>query len=288
MIPPVLPTYARAPLAFVEGEGAWLVEEERRAIPRPRRRHRGDRSSATRTRRWSRRWRRRRGSSGTPRTSTASRTRRRWRSGWSRRPSPTRSSSPTPAPRRSSARSRWRASTSTTRASPSASGSSPSRASFHGRSYGGDLGGGVGEDGQGLRPGAAGLRPSCPSATSPRSRAAIRPETAAVMIEPIQGEGGIRVLPPRGSAGAAGALRRARAPAHPRRDPVRHGADRAALPSRVGRGHARHHDDRQGDRRRLPARRLPRHRGGGGRDDHGHARRRPTAATRSPAPWAAR
>jgi acetylornithine/N-succinyldiaminopimelate aminotransferase len=27
MIPPVLPTYTRAPLAFVSGEGAWLVEE---------------------------------------------------------------------------------------------------------------------------------------------------------------------------------------------------------------------------------------------------------------------
>jgi acetylornithine/N-succinyldiaminopimelate aminotransferase len=27
VIPPVLPTYARAPLSFVEGEGAWLVEE---------------------------------------------------------------------------------------------------------------------------------------------------------------------------------------------------------------------------------------------------------------------
>ena len=27
MIPPVLPTYARAPLAFVAGEGAWLIEE---------------------------------------------------------------------------------------------------------------------------------------------------------------------------------------------------------------------------------------------------------------------
>ena len=26
MIPAVLPTYARAPLSFVEGEGAWLVE----------------------------------------------------------------------------------------------------------------------------------------------------------------------------------------------------------------------------------------------------------------------
>ena len=27
MIPPVLPTYARAPLSFVAGEGAWLIEE---------------------------------------------------------------------------------------------------------------------------------------------------------------------------------------------------------------------------------------------------------------------
>jgi acetylornithine/N-succinyldiaminopimelate aminotransferase len=27
VIPPVLPTYARAPLSFVEGEGAWLIEE---------------------------------------------------------------------------------------------------------------------------------------------------------------------------------------------------------------------------------------------------------------------
>ncbi len=27
MIPPVLPTYARAPLSFVEGQGAWLIEE---------------------------------------------------------------------------------------------------------------------------------------------------------------------------------------------------------------------------------------------------------------------
>jgi acetylornithine/N-succinyldiaminopimelate aminotransferase len=27
VIPPVLPTYARAPLSFVEGHGAWLIEE---------------------------------------------------------------------------------------------------------------------------------------------------------------------------------------------------------------------------------------------------------------------
>ena len=28
MVPPVLPTYARAPLSFVEGDGAWLIEAD--------------------------------------------------------------------------------------------------------------------------------------------------------------------------------------------------------------------------------------------------------------------
>ena len=65
---------------------------------------------------------------------------------------------------------------------------------------------------------------------------AIGPETAAVLIEPIQGEGGIRVLPRERPAGAARALRRARAPADPRRDPVRHGPDRPALLTTSGRG----------------------------------------------------
>ena len=38
--------------------------------------------------------------------------------------------------------------------------------------------------------------------------AAIGPETAAIMIEPIQGEGGVRVVPHETPAGLAGALRR--------------------------------------------------------------------------------
>ena len=43
----------------------------------------------------------------------------------------------------------------------------------------------------------------CRSATSRRSKRAIGPETAAILIEPIQGEGGIRVVPTHVPAGAA-------------------------------------------------------------------------------------
>ena len=129
---------------------------------------------------------------------------------------------------------------------------------------------------------------TCRSSTSPRCEAAIGPETAAVLIEPIQGEGGIRALPREDLRGPARALRRDRHAPDPRRDPVRHGPDRQALPPRVGRDHARHHDGGQGHRRRLPARRLPRHRGGGRRHDRSAPTARPTAATRSPARSAAR
>ncbi len=44
MIPSILPTYNRAPLAFVKGEGTWLIEADGRRFPRPRRRHRGERA----------------------------------------------------------------------------------------------------------------------------------------------------------------------------------------------------------------------------------------------------
>ena len=63
-----------------------------------------------------------------------------------------------------------------------------------------DLGGRVGEDDQGLRAGGAGVRP-CPVGDLAAVEEAIGPETARRLVEPIQGEGGIRVMPP-GSAGA--------------------------------------------------------------------------------------
>ena len=159
--------------------------------------------------------------------------------------------------------------------------------SFHGRSYGAISAAGSEKMVKGFGPVVPGFD-HVPFGDLAAIENAIRPETAAVLIEPIQGEGGIRVLP-REDLRALRAL----CDAHgllldPRRDPVRHGADRAALPPRVGGDHAGHHDGGEGDRRRLPARRLPRHRGGGGRDDHRARTARPTAATRWPAPWAAR
>ncbi len=83
---------------------------------------------------------------------------------------------------------------------------------------------------------------------------AIGPETAAIMIEPAQGEGGINVARHGVPAGAARAVRQARPAAHIRRGPVRHGPLRQAVRLRVGGHHARPHGHRQGYRRRLSAR----------------------------------
>ena len=48
---------------------------------------------------------------------------------------------------------------------------------------------------KGFGPVPAGLRATCPSVTSRRSGRRSAETTAAILIEPIQGEGGIRVLP---------------------------------------------------------------------------------------------
>ena len=100
--------------------------------------------------------------------------------------------------------------------------------------------------------------------------AAIGPETAALMIEPIQGEGGVRIVLPqdlrdlRDLCNAHGLLlifdevqTRGRAHGH-------------ILRPRAERRHARHHGGRQGDRWRLPARRVSRHARGRQGHDSGH------------------
>ena len=115
------------------------------------------------------------------------------RRGCARRASPTSCSSPIPAPRRWKARSRWRASISRPPAIPSATASSPSRARStaarwrrsppaRNKKY---LDGFGPVDGR-LRPGA--VRRSRGGQEGDHGR---RPP--AILIEPVQGEGGVRV-----------------------------------------------------------------------------------------------
>ena len=107
---------------------------------------------------------------------------------------------------------------------------------------------------------------SCRSATTRRCDAAVGPETAAILIEPIQGEGGIRAVPRRVPAGHLRALC------------DEHGLllildEVQAGMGRTGKLFAHEWSgiepdimaDRQGAGRRLPDRRLPGHRAGGAR-----------------------
>ena len=84
--------------------------------------------------------------------------------------------------------------------------------------------------------------------------AAVDPDVAAVLIEPIQGEGGVnpaeRRVPPAGRA----AVRRARRAADPRRGADRVRPDRAVVRVRARRRVARRRDPGQGDRQRVPDR----------------------------------
>ena len=134
---------------------------------------------------------------------------------------------------------------------------------FHGRSYGAISAAGSEKMVKGFGPMMPGFD-HLPFGDIDAVRAAVGPETAAILVEPIQGEGGIRALTRAQMRELRALCDDARASAHPRRGAVRDGPDRQALPPRMGGDHARHHDGGEGHRRRLPARRLPRHREGGG------------------------
>ena len=73
-------------------------------------------------------------------------------------------------------------------------------------------------------------------------------EVAAILVEPIQGEGGYLVPPRRLPAGPARAVRPARHPADLRRGAVGHRPHRQDVRVRALRRRARHHDARQGPR----------------------------------------
>ena len=87
--------------------------------------------------------------------------------------------------------------------------------------------------------------------------AAIGPETAAILIEPIQGEGGVRSVPPQCLRGLRELCDKHGLLLIFRRSPDGCGQDRQAvcLPARGRR--ARHHGHRKGYRRRIPDGRLP-------------------------------
>ena len=102
----------------------------------------------------------------------------------------------------------------------------------------------------------------CRSAISRRSRRAIGPETGGDPDRADHGRGRRARRAARVPARAARALRRAWPAADLRRGADRHRPHRRAVRLSAHRRHARHHGARQGARRRLSARRLPRHRRG--------------------------
>ena len=123
---------------------------------------------------------------------------------------------------------------------------------------------------------------SVPDNDADALRAAVGPNTAAVMIEPIQGESGVWPTSDEALARRPRGLRRGRRAADLRRDPDRDRADRLALGLPADPGASRRDHQRQGARRRHADRRLH-HRPGGGR---GAGSRATTARPSPPAPIA--
>ena len=89
------------------------------------------------------------------------------------------------------------------------------------------------------------------------ARAAINADTAAVFVEPVQGEGGIIVATPEFLQGLRALCDEQDALAGLRRDSVRHGAHRRLVGLRGERHHAGHHDSGQTIGRRPAHRRHP-------------------------------
>ena len=186
-------TFARAPLAFEQGEGVWLIEPSGEryldlagGIAVNSLGHSHPHLVAALTEQAGKLWHVSNlyeipGSAGSP-------------SGLSRTPSPTRSSSPIPAPRRWNARSRPRAAISSSTAIPSATARSPSKApSTAARWRRSPPAASRNISRVSARRSTASTRFRSTTSRPPPRRS--RPETAAILVEPVQGEGGIRSFP---------------------------------------------------------------------------------------------
>ncbi len=192
-------------------------------------------------------------------------------------PRTARRSSATPAPRRMSARSSWPASTPT-------AGASPSRRSWCSRApstaarwapVSATPGMAANESFAPYLPGFVAVPRRDPDAL----RAAVGERTAAVMLEPIQGESGHPRDRRGGDRRRPRGLRRRRGAAGVRRDPGRDGEDGIAVGLRAAARPARRADHREGARRRDAGRRLRRRAGpcrhAAGRGPRIHLRGRP-------------
>ena len=223
MIPAVLPTYARAELTFERGEGAYLFATDGRKYldfasgvavtalghcPSP---------------------------AGEPRSPTgaealallqpvpgAPASRSAGRNAWSQPPSPTPSSSAIPAPRRWNAPSRWRANIIPRAGHPERYRLIACTGSFHGRTLATLAAAGNEKYLKGFGPPAPGFDHVAFGNLNEMRAGDRADETAGIIVEPVQGEGGLRRGPGRVPRGAARALRRVRPDAG-----VRRGADAA-------------------------------------------------------------
>ena len=164
-------------------------------------------------------------SSGTSPTSTKFPKPSASRSGCATRASPTWCSSAIPAPRRWNARSRRRANTTRRAAQPERYRIITFEGAFHGRTLATLAAGGQKKYLDGFGPVVEGFD-QVPFGDLEATKRAIGAETAAIMIEPMMGEGGVRVVEPSFLRALARAVRPARPAADLRRSADRHGAHR--------------------------------------------------------------
>ena len=119
-------------------------------------------------------------------------------------------SSPIPAPRRSNARSRWRATITLAKGKPERYRIITFKGAFHGRTLGTIAAAAQANYLEGFGPPLDGFD-QVPLGDLEAVKKAIGPQTAAILIEPVQGEGGVRCRAASFFKALRAALRRATA-----------------------------------------------------------------------------